>query len=383
MINNLQTVCRRVKCAWCAGLFVFASVLSSGSEAAMFVPLDNLLGDNGFSIADGISADGRVVVGHTGDKSSLNSYQLFRWTSEGGMEGLGQSPRNPPRTSAEAVSGDGSSIVGMGHLTNYYWWTEDGGYVDLAAYVPTTYVTVEDITDDGVIIVGTEYRDGAGSAAYRMTADGDYSSINSPYYVFASGANAVSADGATVAGGILVSSGQLAARWTENTGWLSLGDLAGGNINGNSSDITPDGSIIVGRSSSAFGTQAFRWTEETGMIGLGFLSSDDPSSSASAVSADGSIVVGRSTEGGDNRAFIWTADQGMRSLESVLVDTYGLDMTGWHLYEATDISADGTRIVGTGYNPQGVNTAFLVTIPEPGTVVMFGLCVSGVAVRRR
>lgn len=76
----------------------------------------------------------------------------------------------------------------------------------------------------------------------------------------------------------------------------------------------------------------------------------------------------------------------MRSLQSVLTDDYGLDMTGWtRLTSANAISADGTKIVGEGlYN--GHAEAFLVDlstpeVPEPGVVVsLFSLAAVGIAV---
>ena len=43
----------------------------------------------------------------------------------------------------------------------------------------------------------------------------------------------------------------------------------------------------------------------------------------------------------------------MRAIQDVLENDYGLDLTGWTLTDAHDISEDGTVIVGAGINPNG------------------------------
>ena len=43
---------------------------------------------------------------------------------------------------------------------------------------------------------------------------------------------------------------------------------------------------------------------------------------------------------------------------------FGLDLTGWFLFEATDISDDGTIIVGLGVNPLGELEGWKITIPS-------------------
>jgi len=43
----------------------------------------------------------------------------------------------------------------------------------------------------------------------------------------------------------------------------------------------------------------------------------------------------------------------------VLVDDYGLDLTGWKLWKATAISDDGLTIVGSGENPNGETEAWI------------------------
>jgi len=63
----------------------------------------------------------------------------------------------------------------------------------------------------------------------------------------------------------------------------------------------------------------------------------------------------------------------MRSLKDVLVNDYGLDLTGWTLSSAWGISDDSSTIAGCGINPHGYTEAWIATIPEPASAVMLGL----------
>jgi len=71
----------------------------------------------------------------------------------------------------------------------------------------------------------------------------------------------------------------------------------------------------------------------------------------------------------------------MRKLSDVLVNDYGLDLTGWtSLVQAYSISSDGTAIVGFGFH-NGNEEAFLAVIPEPATLAL--LVIGGLVVLRR
>jgi uncharacterized membrane protein len=118
------------------------------------------------------------------------------------------------------------------------------------------------------------------------------------------------------------------------------------------------------------------------MVGLGDLSGGSFESGAFAVSGDGSTVVGYGNDAEGRSAFIWDPANGMRSLRDVLTSEYGLDLTGWTLSTANDISLDGKTIVGSGWNVDHYE-AWVATIPEPNSIALLALILCTVGRRRR
>jgi probable HAF family extracellular repeat protein len=159
--------------------------------------------------------------------------------------------------------------------------------------------------------------------------------------------------------------------------------LGGGEFRSGAYGVSADGSTVVGYSYSASGYEAFRWTSASGMDGLGDLAGGSFYSYAYGVSADGSTVVGGGISASGNRAFIWDERNGMQNLRDVLINDYGLDLTGWTLRTAYGISDDGLTIVGDGLNPDGYGEAWIATIPEPGTLFLFGLGALGLIRKHR
>ena len=151
---------------------------ASGSEAFRWtsaggmVGLGDLPGGGFSSYPAGVSGDGSVVVGAS---SSASSLEAFRWTSDGGMVGLGKLP-GTFLSVAEDVNGDGSVVVGYNSLypapsNRAFYWTADGGMralwdvllshgVDPAADGWTELVLALGISADGNTIVGTGNRNG-------------------------------------------------------------------------------------------------------------------------------------------------------------------------------------------------------------------------------
>jgi probable HAF family extracellular repeat protein len=250
------------------------------------------------------------------------------------MVGLGKPPGASSISSASAVNGDGSVIVGARSSASgpeAFRWTAAGGIVGLGT-LPT------------------------GSSRPQSAAKG------------------VSRDGSVVVGYSDSALGTQAFRWTSSGGMVGLGDLPGGAPFGFDSQawaVSGDGSVVVGYGSSNSGQEAFRWTAAGGMVGLGRVGI------ATAVNGDGSVVVGA---GGG--AFRWTAGGGVQRLWDVmLANGVNPAASGWsELGGATGISLDGNAIVGYGKH-NGNDEAFLAVLPDPAGLVL--LAIAAPALLRR
>ena len=170
-------------------------------------------------------------------------------------------------------------------------------------------------------------------------------------------------------------------------GRFHLVDLPAGVENAQLTDISPgDEPFVVGGmflDGSFSAQEAFKAPLNPGQAaGLGDLQGGAFHSVAEAVSADGRITVGCS-DAGVPTAFIHDDVNGMRSLEEVLTTEYGLDLTGWQLASATDISADGLVIVGQGTNSAGRQVNWVATMPEPAALTILGAAVPILLARRR
>ncbi|NCR18895.1 MAG: PEP-CTERM sorting domain-containing protein [Microcystis aeruginosa LL13-03] len=347
------------------------------AQAASFQGLGYLPGGSASSYASGVSADGSVVVGSS---QSANGQEAFRWTQATGMVGLGDLPGGQFRSEVSEVSGDGSVVVGYGLTDNVYFepfrWTQATGILGLGDFPGGDFDSfTSGVSFDGSIIVGFSNTTN-GTQAFRWTqATGMVGLGDLPGGIFGSFAQGVSFDGSTVVGASSsANSGPdyEAFRWTQATGMVGLGDLPGGIFRSIANVVSADGSVVGGGSSSANGWEAFLWTQATGMVGLGDLPGGIFSSYATGISADGSVVVGYSESANGRESFIWNSTQGMRSLQQVLTNDYGLDLTGWTLDLARAISADGLTVVGSGTNPNGLTEAWIASLDgdpnsQPGT----------------
>jgi probable HAF family extracellular repeat protein len=155
---------------------------------------------------------------------------------------------------------------------------------------------------------------------------------------------------------VLVAALLLAAPTHATPMFMGLGSLPGWNES-HATAISDDGRVVVGQS----GAEAFRWTLAGGMVGLGILPGGAfVGSAASDVSADGSVVVGQAY-GAGGEAFRWSAADGMVGLGN---------LPGGTSSGASGVSANGSVIVGSGRNSSNRQEAFRWT--EAGGMVGIG-----------
>lgn len=316
---------------------------------------------------EAISADGKTVIGGN-----------YRWTSSAGIQSLGTLP-GALSSSAHGVSSDGSIVVGSSGGKPFLW-TEAGGIqeIDIGAYY--TGGSANAISSDGSTVVGYGKTSSGNEAFYWTVSSGAQSLGYLPGTNYSSSATGVSHDGTIIVG---ASKSELsgpynyeAFRWTSTDGMIGIGEPPTWFFSA-ALEVSEDGYVAVGYCDYAAGRESFRWSESSIQL-LGDLDGGRRESIAYDISADAVIIVGSSVTSGwtddmIHEAFIWDETHGMRNLKEVLQIDYGVDLTGWILSEARGISADGLTIMGNGYNPDGLAQGWVVTIPEPATLLLLGL----------
>ncbi|CAK9078657.1 PEP-CTERM sorting domain-containing protein [Durusdinium trenchii] len=322
----------------------------------------------------------RVVVGQA---SSSSGTEAFRWTSSGGMIGLGDLPGGGFFSNAYDVSADGAVVVGSGYSNSVYGtpiyeayrWTSGSGMVgldNLSGGYASSYAY--GVSDDGSVVVGMSESgvsaDGSVVVGQSSSAQGteaflwdDANGMRSLKDVLTSeygldltdwslyDARGISADGRTIVGTGVNPDGDTEA-WVAVVPEPSSFVLAGfgGYFSSDAHSVSADGTVVVGQGTSASGVEAFRWTSSGGMVGLGDLPGGNYYSLATGVSADGSVVVGRGFSALGEEAFRWTSGSGMVGLG---------DLPGGAVRsEASGVSGDGSIVVGHSYSALG-SEAFL------------------------
>lgn len=356
---------------------------------SVFFGLGDLNGGQTGSTAVDVSADGSVVVG---DSYSDRGREPFRWTSSTGMVGLGGFPgASRVNGVSTALSSDGNVVVGQGFDNQgnpqAFRWTEATGVMGLG-FLPSTSTypvsVAEDVSGDGSVVVGRSNISASDPGAFRWTqATGIEFLGDLPGKRVRSVATAISQDGNVIVGESESDLGAQAFRWTAQNGMVPLdqGDFV--SIR-DVVDVSTDGTVIVGDGivdlgNNLFGRETFRWTAQTGMVRLGDLPGGYVQSIPTAVSGDGSIIVGvGDTDGNFETAYYWDKANGMRPLQTVLENTYGLDLSGWSYITAEGISEDGLTLVGDGINPSGDVEAWVAHLGiQPDIFIQNAQFVSG------
>lgn len=138
------------------------------------VGLGHLPGLDGFSTAFATSADGSIVVGTSANGSES---EAFRWTADEGMVGLGHVP-GAYQSLAYATSGDGSVVVGFARTASgpeAFVWRFGSGMRSLsheltrrgADLTGWTLTSANAISADGSVIVGSGINPSGYGEAWR------------------------------------------------------------------------------------------------------------------------------------------------------------------------------------------------------------------------
>jgi hypothetical protein len=222
--------------------------------------------------------------------------------------------------------------------------------------------SANDMSPDGRYIVGDADKDGNGFADGLYLLD-TVTNVMTPLPDPGLSAVAVSDDGTVVLGDIPDPEGvgsNVAARWTEATGWQSLGHLPNAGACPSRSDgfeLSADGSIAVGLSWDGCNGRGFWWSEATGMLELEPLANG--SNRASVVSADGSLIGGFAQGSFSRTPAIWDD-----TLAGELLDPPNGDAIG----EVHGMNDAGTILLGSWATVEPAVRAVKWTASESGWV---------------
>jgi hypothetical protein len=310
----------------------------------------------------------KVLVTDTGTPA-LFGEQTVTVTVSGGMEVL-SSVTGLPLGEVRALSFDGSVLVGKSAEGTAFRWSQIDGFKIIAGE-GSNFTSANAVSSDGSIVVGGGYIfPFPPASAFRWTAATGAIRLDNLSGYDNSEAFAVSNDGNVIVGVSYTGLGipyqglddqqAQAVRWVaDGLGGFTveaLGDLPGGNVMSSALAVSADGTVIVGVSESDFGRDSFRWTATEGMQRLG----DGALEGAFGVSADGSVIVG----GNQGNPFVWDANNGVRSLNQVFFELGVPGTDSWFILSAEGISADGRTIVGEAFNPQGDIEVWRAVLPE-------------------
>ncbi len=321
--------------SWKWMLVVALVITANGARGAEFQGIGDLPGGPFRSSARAISPDGTTVVGASfSELSPTNLGEAIIWTKENGIEGIGKAltpvpPIDDRVTSvAGSVNQDGSMV---------------GGFVGLVTNIGSLirndpFVWKE---DEGPVRVGLD----SVPNGYRVT-----------------GVHEMSRDGSVLVGPATRPLGSnkvipvVPYIWTEADGVRLLGALQQKNTQSFPAHMTYDGHTIVGTSSGTNlegvrESEGWIWTRQTGMRGIGDLPGGRVDSKANDVSADGRVVVGEGHSNEGTQPILWTESTGMLRLRQSNREKI--------LGRANVISSDGKTVYGRGAYFQGEIQVFV------------------------
>ncbi|MHC4563091.1 MAG: PEP-CTERM sorting domain-containing protein [Planctomycetota bacterium] len=318
------------------------------------------------SSAQEISGDGSTVVGVT------PSGEAGYWRADVGWQGLGFAGY------AMDASYDGSVVVGFSGVSaqniaanDAFRWTEAGGTVILPG--PANQALA--VSRDGQTVVGRHGTSLSSYQPFRYSASGgtvDMSGLTGMPTV--AGGRAVSADGSVIAGEG-PSDGFI---WSAGDPGVIVESMA-------AQAISNDGTVITGFRGSPSGAEAVIWTAAGGVQTLPQLPGP-PSGNhhfLQDMTGDGQTVTGYHDGDAEPRAFIWDAAVGMRYLQDELAAGHGLDFGDWRLKNAY-VSDNGLVFAGRAVNDLlGENRGYFITVPEPAALSLLALGGSSLLRKRK
>lgn len=360
-----------------------ARALTLALSAAVLAPITALAQTPSFTlvgVAPGsssssvraLSADGSAAAGWS---SPPGGSPGFIWTAQSGRFDFGLLPGMQRSTETYAISGDGSTVVGIGTAGHAFRFSGSGPLQDLGVLSGYTRSLGFGVSGDGSVVVGrsdTGPSTGVGQA-FRWTDSGGMQGLG--YTQGPNGVNSeatgISRDGTTIVGNSQDFAGRIQPFvWRQGAGFTVL-PQAPGTPPGESGAYGTnfDGSIVVGYSALLQTPAIWRNGQVTDLgAPAGFVHGN-----ALAVNDDGSVVVGDLESLTSQTAGVWTEARGIEPLASYLTANGVTIPAGWTLTDCYAVSGDGLTFAGIANPPTGFGQGFVATVPEPATVLAVGL----------
>jgi hypothetical protein len=298
-----------------------------------------------------MSSDGSLVLGVSFPETPKTP-TVWTWNESDGLQAV-------PLYSAEAMSGDGSTVVGsLGNVRATMPAIWHGGTVigvDPGTEFTGGYFT--DVSDDGAIAVGNASNGFPPIYSWRpiiLSSQQDGLELIECRPDESCFAHAISGNGHVVVGSYAPIGSTTIGRafqWTEESGRVDIGP-------GHATDISSNGDIITGFNVDGM----FRWTKSGGMQTIGTWNDGFISNMGPFVSPDGMLIFTWSHV--DAGALIWDEYHGLRNLSIVLHDQYGLEGLP-QLSKAEAISADRKTISVGSYDDTDGWRLWLVHLDIP------------------
>jgi uncharacterized membrane protein len=331
---------------------IAAVALSVGSLRAQTIEWLGLAPTLRNANADAVSADGSVIVG-TGNGPDGVNILAYLWTEATGPVLVPPIP-GFSLVSATGVSGDGSLVVGTDYSSDvgvsapFSWdWRTGAGPTTLPFPPGDDGGRAYRVSRDGSTIVGsTLSHTGPNNFDHAvMWRGGAVTLLGSVPRYSESTAVGVSADGSVIVGNLWdpVAARGAVFRWTASGGMVVLAGLSptrSAEVEG----VSDDGRVAVGSSSPAPNiTRMVRW-RDAGPPEV--LSPMSPNAGAISVSSDGRVIVGNYS---GSSAALYSDQTGLVGLAQFLASR-GIDLHGASLQAGQNLTPDGQYLVGNGWD---------------------------------
>ena len=338
-----------------AGVCVAVAALAAGTHAQTMTLIP------GFR-AQGVSADGRVVVGYR-----VNSEWAGVWRRETGLV-LVPVPGAIARTRADAVSDDGSTVVGTVFSSHSFplraWVWRGQSDFSFFEYAGGNSTRATCVSGDGRVVGGIVVLPPANHYQSIVWTADEGLRLVPPGENYATWLHALSTDGLRGVGSGSSGIGTWGVNWPSTYTWCVNLGMIPGYRGGVATAMNSDGTAVVGKFNlvGSPGSHAMVWTAAEGVSTVGTIQGLE-FAELSAVTRSGALAGGRAGTDPSSAgiAMVWERGVGLMTAEEY-VAARGVVVTH-PLSSIEGMSADGRVIVGWS----GCCNGYVIELPGCGS----------------